>query len=316
LPSLEKTQEQNNETEAGILANIQTAFDKATSDDGADIILDNMFIIGDFYNLETLLREVNLVVPKKQEKLDETEFHIIAWKENLKKEKASLEGKSIFEYKIAAINVKKQEATITKEEEAELVKTQAELKKFAPATAKVQNIEETIKNLELTANSSKESVDKEVKKIRQLLVSDLKLSLPDNKATNDTILNYVHFLNKELKLTGGFSYAKDPLRITGSGDFSVNKNAEDVQINADIKINKGKYRFTAKGMKYVEDKEHINLLNGNAVIPRLEGDASPNREDKREYFFDEIGLKLNEAVRGQLKLQQNKLTGGDIPKKQ
>jgi hypothetical protein len=59
------------------------------------------------------------------------------------------------------------------------------------------------------------------------------------KSSNDKILDYVDCFDKQLELNGGFSYGSSSLSISGTGNYKVLENAEDVEVHANIRLDKG-----------------------------------------------------------------------------
>ncbi len=143
--------------------------------------------------------------------------------------------------------------------------------------------------------------------VERFLKTKIKLK-PSGDDAGDDILDYLDYFEETLYLAGSYTYMEPVLKMKGDGDFTVEKNAEDVMNSVQVKLDKNAFHFKAKGLKYVEDANSITLFSGSAIIPKLEGDS--HQGTKGNYNFDALTFDLSKGIHMQLELQRDKLVGG------
>jgi len=271
--------------------------------DGGNISLDNLDIVDVFQEQEVLLQLMNVQIEKDRKVAYQFDFDVFDLEDDKEKRETKFGmTQEELEEGIAALEKKK-------EEEGPLnIAESTKLGNYRGRLKKLEKINVQIEKLQTSSMEAYEDIELSTEKIRQFFKSQLKFDVP--REDNDYILDYVDYFDRKLLLDGSFNYTSSNLNISGSGGYDIFENAEDVQVFANVSIDKGDYSFTSSGFRYIEDADHMTLFRGTAVIPRLEGDESA--DVLQEYTFDDIGIDLSSGLRGQLKMQSSKLIGGPV----
>ncbi|MCH2023116.1 MAG: DUF4157 domain-containing protein [Saprospiraceae bacterium] len=267
-----------------------------------DVIFSNLPLVSILYEQEEIINTAHENIADELTYISEDNVEIA----DLENKRMNLEDK--FGFTEAELKLEIDQLKEKENEEPLSFSEKRELKKYTKQYNKIKKVSDEIADIEGLSTGSKDSIDKESDSVMDFFSSQLGITVAEDYKWE--VKEYLEYKDFDLFIDVAHAYSSENLKFSGSGQYEVFENAQDIEVTGSINLSKDDYTFSSSGFRYIRDDAHITLMNGNAIIPRLEGDASAN--EMGEYKFDDIGLDLSTGVRGQVKIQSEKLVGGPV----
>ncbi|BDS10996.1 hypothetical protein [Aureispira anguillae] len=280
---------------------------------GADFTISKMLLLKAFYDLEIKIKETEKYIEKDLKEIESKQELA-----NLLTEKAiDPDTKMIetLEQELANNNLKPKDRTLKKKK---LHQLKIRLKR---EHNELNKIEQDWKNAEKAAKTKIESIRVFMKdnlsfdtplESNEDILEYIKVNLQTSEYREEQVYENLNIFNG-LELDGEFSHSESNgliVNVTGSGKFSLDEYAEDIDINnVDIFIEKNGFEIKAKGLSFIQDFDTLDLMSGVLVTPKIEGGEHVGVKNK--YHFDVFTLNKDEGIKSLIEDQKHyALKGG------